>query len=387
MPSPGPSARCRARSRTGSPCSSWASCCSTSASPTSTSCRVCRTASAPEARRSRGQARRSSPGELRNSAPTTRPTCSNAATFIDTTINARIVVDRPHPATALADSRQGLPLHIADYPVVAAAARPDTSRSARRRSASPGTPRPRCRSATAVHGFRGIVLVSSPLTDLQRAVRSVEHQILLAGGLALIASLFAGYLASYFIARRLKRIERGAAVDRLGRLLATGAARAADEIGQLAVTFNMMGGRLRDAFSQIEREKRTSRCCSTTSAEGVIGVTAEGELAIANPAAATLLRRALPTGVPLVELLPPMSAQALVEMQADGEDRMSWSSTRGRSLEASCTAWAASPRCATSSCCATSPSRPSSMRRAATSSPPPRTSSRRRCSRSRGSWS
>jgi signal transduction histidine kinase/HAMP domain-containing protein len=180
-----------------------------------------------------------------------------------------------------------------------------------------------------------IVLVSTPLTDLQRAVQSVQHQILLAGCLALIATLFAGYLASYFIARRLKRIERGALSIASGDLSHPVLPGPPDEIGQLAVTFNMMGGRLREAFSQIEREKENVEVLLYDLAEGVIGVTAGGELAIANPAAATLLGRSLPAGTPLADVLPPDVAQALAETQADSEDRIVVVEYGGRSLEAS----------------------------------------------------
>ncbi len=192
-----------------------------------------------------------------------------------------------------------------------------------------------CRRRRLPVALHRIALVSAPLTDLQRAVRSVQHQILLAGALALIATLFAGYLASYIIARRLKRIERGALSIAAGDFSRPVPPGPPDEIGQLAVTFNMMGGRLREAFSQIEREKENVEVLLYDLAEGVIGVTAEGALAVANPAAATLLRRALPTGVALVDLLPPDVGQALVEVQADGENRTVVVEYAGRSLEAS----------------------------------------------------
>ncbi len=260
---------------------------------------------------------------------------STAARVVDTRINARIVVVEPTTGQILADSRPLLPLDIANYPVVAVAN--NTHRVTISEATINGT-----HYATAavpvtsdVTGFHGIVLVSTPLTDLQRAVQSVQHQILLAGGIALIATLFAGYLASYFIARRLKRIERGALSIASGDLSRPVLPGPPDEIGQLAVTFNMMGGRLREAFSQIEREKENVEVLLYDLAEGVIGVTAEGELAIANPAAATLLGRALPAGVSLADLLPPDVAQALAETQADGEDRTVVVEYGARSLEAS----------------------------------------------------
>ena len=262
-----------------------------------------------------------------------------AATVLDTTLNARIVIldSRGDELTPPIDSRQGLPLKIANYPVVAAAARSGhlmvgTVTIGGTSYATAALPVVVGDSPFRVHR---IALVSAPLADLQRAVRSVQHQILLAGALALIATLFAGYLASYIIARRLKRIERGALSIAAGDFSRPVPPGPPDEIGQLAVTFNMMGGRLREAFSQIEREKENVEVLLYDLAEGVIGVTAEGALAVANPAAATLLRRALPTGVALVDLLPVDVGQALVEVQADGENRTVVVEYAGRSLEAS----------------------------------------------------
>ena len=272
-----------------------------------------------------------------NSSPA-QYSLGNAASFIDTKINARIVVIDPTTGLIITDSRKGLPISVANYSVVADAKR--TNRITIRVATIDGT-----RYATAAvpvatvspdYGpFRAIVLISAPLTDLDVAVASVEHQILLAGGLALIATLFTGYLASYFIARRLKRIERGALSIASGDLSRPVLPGPPDEIGQLAVTFNMMGGRLREAFSQIEREKENVEVMLYDLAEGVIGVTVEGDVAVANPAAAALLGRTLQSGTPLAELLPPDVAEALAETQADGDDRTIVVELGARSLEAS----------------------------------------------------
>ena len=260
----------------------------------------------------------------------------DTASIIDSRINARVVVIDPSDMQVLANSRQSLPLNVANYPVVVAA------KSTGLVTTNEVTIGDTLYAAMAVPvmsesdtGFGTIVLVSTPLTDLQRAVQSVQRQILLAGGIALIATLFAGYLASYFIARRLKRIERGALSIASGDLSHPVLPGPPDEIGQLAVTFNMMGGRLREAFSQIEREKENVEVMLYDLAEGVIGVTVGGDLAIANPAAATLLGRSLPAGTPLADVLPPDVGQALAETQADSEDRTIVVEYGGRSLEAS----------------------------------------------------
>jgi signal transduction histidine kinase len=262
---------------------------------------------------------------------------AGTARVLDTQINARVVVIDPASLTVLTDSRQGLPLSVANYPVVAAAKKSGRvtigeATIGATRYATAAVP---VSVSTGLSSFRGIVLVSTPLTDLDNAVASVEHQILFAGGLALIATLFAGYLASYFIARRLKRIERGALSIASGDLSRPVLPGPPDEIGQLAVTFNMMGGRLREAFSQIEREKENVEVMLYDLAEGVIGVTAAGGIAVANPAAAALLGRALPSGAALADILPPDVAQALVETQADGDDRTIVVEFGARSLEAS----------------------------------------------------
>jgi signal transduction histidine kinase/HAMP domain-containing protein len=269
----------------------------------------------------------SNPVDLSNMAIT--------ASVIDAQINARVVVIDRASLTTLVDSRRGLPMNIANYPVVAAAIKSGRVTIGEATIGATNYATAAVPVSTELPSFHGIVLVSTPLTDLDRAVASVEHQILFAGGLALIATLFAGYLASYFIARRLKRIERGALSIASGDLSHPVLPGPPDEIGQLAVTFNMMGGRLREAFSQIEREKENVEVMLYDLAEGVIGVTAAGGIAVANPAAAALLGRALPSGAALADILPPDVAQALVETQVDGDDRTIVVEFGARSLEAS----------------------------------------------------
>jgi signal transduction histidine kinase len=266
----------------------------------------------------------------------------SAARVIDSRLNARIVIIDDETKQAIVDSRAGQPLDTTKYPVIAAAIRSTHTTVA----------------ATTVDGVRyatsavpvsvqydtsgglpavrpAVVLVSTPLTDLQRAVQSVQNQILSAGLIAIVATVIAGYLASYFIARRLKRIERGALSIAYGDFSRPVRPGPPDEIGQLAVTFNMMGSRLSEAFSQIEREKENMEVMLYDLAEGVLGVTAEGKLAIANPAAAQLLGAPLTRGAVLADVLPDDIAQTVAETQLDGVDRTEVVMQGDRSLEAS----------------------------------------------------
>jgi len=165
----------------------------------------------------------------------------------------------------------------------------------------------------------GTVLVSASLTDVAKAVAQVQRQLLFATVLALGISLLLGYMASYFIARRLKRIERSAEAIAGGDLSATVPASVEDEIGQLAVTYNIMAERLRSAFAQVEYERDRVEVLLNDLSEGVIGLTAEGMVTIANPASADLLGEPLPVGSTIDERFPGDVAEAWREARREGD--------------------------------------------------------------------
>lgn len=150
----------------------------------------------------------------------------------------------------------------------------------------------------------GVVLVAAPLGDVDQAVDAVQRQLLFATLLALGISLVLGSLASYFIARRLKRIEQSAEAIAGGDLSSTVAETFQDEIGQLATTFNTMAERLKGAFAQVEYERDRVEVLLNDLSEGVVGLSADGVVTIANPAAAQLLDEPVPTGSRLEEVFP-----------------------------------------------------------------------------------
>jgi signal transduction histidine kinase len=165
----------------------------------------------------------------------------------------------------------------------------------------------------------GTVLVASSLKDVDKAVAAVQRQLFFATVLALGVSLLLGYLASYFIARRLKRIERSAEAIAGGDLTATVPATVEDEIGQLAATFNIMAVRLRGAFSQVEYERDRVEVLLNDLSEGVIGLSEEGTVTIANPASAELLDEPVLIGAGLDETFPADVAEAWHESRRDDE--------------------------------------------------------------------
>lgn len=149
------------------------------------------------------------------------------------------------------------------------------------------------------------VLVISSLEDVNNAVEAVQRQLLFATVLALAVSLLLGYMASYFIAGRLKRIERSAEAIAGGDLSVKVPETVEDEIGQLADTFNVMADRLRTAFAQVEYERDRVEVLLNDLSEGVIGLSAEGTVIIANPAASMLLDGPVSAGATIDEALPP----------------------------------------------------------------------------------
>ena len=165
----------------------------------------------------------------------------------------------------------------------------------------------------------GVVLVTAPLKDVDAAVAAVQRQLFFATVLVMGISLLLGYLASYFIARRLKRIERSAEAIAGGDLTATVAVTVEDEIGQLAATFNIMAVRLRGAFAQVEYERDRVEVLLNDLSEGVIGLSEEGTVTIANPASAELLDEPVPVGAGLDETFPADVAEAWHESRREDE--------------------------------------------------------------------
>src|ERR671935_3271245 len=90
-----------------------------------------------------------------------------------------------------------------------------------------------------------IAVFSETLGEVSDNVALIRRQILIAGGIALLLSLLAGFWAARAISRRISRLDRAA--QRVARGdFAPIPVDSADELGQLARTFNDMQRRLAD---------------------------------------------------------------------------------------------------------------------------------------------
>jgi signal transduction histidine kinase len=85
-----------------------------------------------------------------------------------------------------------------------------------------------------------VVVFSTPVADLVRTAAVVRHQVLVAGGIALLLSLVAAYLMARPLGRRVKRLEVAAERVAAGDFEHSIRVDSTDELGQLAIAFNVM---------------------------------------------------------------------------------------------------------------------------------------------------
>jgi two-component system OmpR family sensor kinase len=97
-----------------------------------------------------------------------------------------------------------------------------------------------------------VIVYSAQLTDVMRTVSTVRHEILVAGAIALLLALVAGYLVARALAQRVKRLELAAKRAASGDFENPIPVDSTDELGQLAEAFNEMQRQL----LQLERARK-----------------------------------------------------------------------------------------------------------------------------------
>ena len=85
-----------------------------------------------------------------------------------------------------------------------------------------------------------VLVFSAPISDVVRSVSIVRHEILVAGGIALLLALVGGYLVARALGARVKRLERAAGQMAAGDFEQPIRVDSTDELGQLAIAFNDM---------------------------------------------------------------------------------------------------------------------------------------------------
>jgi signal transduction histidine kinase len=97
-----------------------------------------------------------------------------------------------------------------------------------------------------------VVLVRANLRDTLQSIHEVRRRFVIAGLIALLASLVVGYVFAALFARRIRRLERAAHRIAAGDFSEPVVDRGKDEVGQLAVAFDDM----RERLAHLEHARR-----------------------------------------------------------------------------------------------------------------------------------
>jgi two-component system OmpR family sensor kinase len=97
-----------------------------------------------------------------------------------------------------------------------------------------------------------VAVYANSLSDVAANVSLIRRQVLLAGGIALVIAILAGYLVARALAARVKRLERAARKVAAGDFSQPIKADSDDELGQLARTFNEM----QDQLARLDRARK-----------------------------------------------------------------------------------------------------------------------------------
>jgi signal transduction histidine kinase len=129
----------------------------------------------------------------------------------------------------------------------------------------------------------------SDVENVEKAMDNIERLALLAGALALLLAVVAGYFAATLISRRISRL--GLAAERLaaGNFDERIETRVEDEVGSLGATFNAMAASLKGAFDQIKQEKERGSAILDGMTDAVVGVDKDLNAVFLNPRARELL--------------------------------------------------------------------------------------------------
>jgi signal transduction histidine kinase len=99
---------------------------------------------------------------------------------------------------------------------------------------------------------RYVAVFVDSLADVADNVSLIRRQVLLAGGIALVIAILAGYLVARALAARVNRLERAARKVASGDFSQPIKADSDDELGQLARTFNEM----QDQLARLDRARK-----------------------------------------------------------------------------------------------------------------------------------
>jgi two-component system, OmpR family, phosphate regulon sensor histidine kinase PhoR len=170
----------------------------------------------------------------------------------------------------------------------------------------------------AVQAGDGIVLrLAAPLSDIDATVAGMRQRLWFAFGLAGVAALALGWLASRLAARPLRAMTESATRIAHGDY-AIVPSKSPDDFGVLSRTLASLAAQLEAKIGELTAERDRLSAILAGMAEGVVVLDAGGTVALANPAAETVLGAAGSgiVGKPLGEAIADAKVRAFVEEAA-----------------------------------------------------------------------
>lgn len=147
--------------------------------------------------------------------------------------------------------------------------------------------------AVPVGGAEGetayIIYTRLDASDMQTSLNETTKTIIIAVAMALVLAAIMGYVFAQTLTGPILALTKGAKSLAEGDMSQSLKVRSTDEIGQLTSSFNYMAEELAKNMSEISREKNRLEILLHNMSDGVISFDKDGNLMLANAAAATML--------------------------------------------------------------------------------------------------
>ena len=134
-----------------------------------------------------------------------------------------------------------------------------------------------------------IIYTRLDASDMQTSLNETTKTIVIAVALALMLAAIMGYVFAQTLTGPILALTKGAKSLAEGDMSQSLKVKSTDEIGQLTASFNYMAEELAKNMSEISREKNRLEILLHNMSDGVIWFDKDGDLMLANAAAATML--------------------------------------------------------------------------------------------------
>ncbi|MGN1230774.1 MAG: ATP-binding protein [Anaerotignum sp.] len=134
-----------------------------------------------------------------------------------------------------------------------------------------------------------IIYTRLDASDMQTSLNETTNTIVVAVAIALFLAAVMGYVFAQTLTGPILALTKGAKSLAEGNMNQSLKVRSSDEIGQLTSSFNYMASELAKNMTEISREKNRLEILLHNMSDGVISFSKDGELMLANTAAAVML--------------------------------------------------------------------------------------------------